>query len=82
MHIGNLICGCRIAVIIPVFQTGDRSSTLRTRTIYRNLKNKSADWPTWLVFLAKVGPFSWCLVIFERPLDEDLMSTSRVVSDG
>jgi hypothetical protein len=24
--------GCRIAVIIPVFQTGDRSSTLRTRT--------------------------------------------------
>lgn len=26
--------GCRIAVIIPVFQTGDRSSTLRTRTIF------------------------------------------------
>ena len=26
------VSGCRIAVIIPVFQTGDRSSTLRTRT--------------------------------------------------
>ncbi len=25
--------GCRIAVIIPVFQTGDQSSTLCTRTM-------------------------------------------------
>ena len=28
--------GCRIAVIIPVFQTGDRSSTLRTRTKHKH----------------------------------------------
>ena len=27
------IRGCRISVIIPVFQTGERSSTLRTRTM-------------------------------------------------
>ncbi len=36
--------GCRIAVIIPVFQTGDRSSTLRTRTRYNLFNTPGVYW--------------------------------------